>query len=117
MKIIHIIFILCLVYFSLENKIKEEERLLPEACEKIVDNFKKFEYLDKLDEAIWTLFRIGITDQYTETISKWLLAYQFESYKDAFIRIKSIDKEDYFRTAHYEYVTEDIFRNTIKDYL
>ena len=44
-------------------------------------------------------------------------AYQFESYKDAFIRIKTIDKEDYFRTAHYEYVTEDIFRNTIKDYL
>ena len=73
--------------------------------------------LDELDNAITNLFLYGIVDEHTECISKWLLAYQFEKYKDAFIRITGVEKEDYFRTAHYEYVTEEIFRETIKNYL
>ena len=117
MKILQALLIFSFICFSLQNKADNGERLLPLACERIVDNFKRFGNLDKLDEAIFTLFSVGIVDQYTETISKWLSAYQFTKYQDAFIRITNIEKESYFRTAHYEYVTEDIFRETIKNYL
>ena len=117
MEIIQLLFIFIFIDFSLGNSINNDERLLPLACERIVDNFKRFGNLDKLDEAIFTLFSVGIVDQYTESISKWLSAYQFTKYQDAFIRITNIEKEAFFRTTHYEYVTEDIFRETIKNYL
>ena len=117
MQKIQFLFIFIIFSFSLEKSSNNEERLLPLACERIVENFKRFGNLDKLDEAISTLFTVGIVDQYTEVISKWLSAYQFTKYQDAFIRITNIEKEAFFRTAHYEYVTEDIFRETIKNYL
>ena len=116
-KIYFLLISIIIINFSLENKTKVEERLLPLACERIVESFKKFGNLDKLDEAIFTLFKVGIVDQYTESISKWLASYQFNKYQDTFIRIINLEKEDFFRTAHYEYVTEDIFRETIKNYL
>ena len=117
MKIVSLFIFSILFYFSLENKINNDERLLPIACERIVDNFKRVGKLDELDNAITNLFLHGIIDEHTECISKWLLTYQFEKYKDAFIRITDMEKEEYFRTAHYEYVTEEIFRETIKNYL
>ena len=42
---------------------------------------------------------------------------EFNRYNDKYLRIISIQKDDYFGKAHYEYVTEDILRDTIKNYL
>ena len=117
MKILQALLIFSFICFSLQNKADNGERLLPLACERIVDNFKRSGNLDKLNEAISTLFCCGIKDEHTESISKWLLAYQFEKFKDKFIRTTHIEKEEFFRTAHYEYVTEEIFRETIKKFL
>ena len=117
MQKIQFLFIFIIFSFSLEKSSNNEERLLPLACERIVDNFKRSGNLDKLNEAISTLFCCGIKDEHTESISKWLLAYQFEKFKDKFIRTTHIEKEEFFRTAHYEYVTEEIFRETIKKFL
>ncbi len=117
MKYIKIILISLLLCISFENEIKKEERMLPLACEMIVDNYKNFGNLDKLDNAISTLFEKGIVDQYTESISKWLLAYKFERYNHEFVRIIWEEKGDYFRTAHYEYVNEEILRETLKNFL
>ena len=117
MKILQALLIFSFICFSLQNKVDNGERLLPLACERIVDNFKRSGNLDKLNEAISTLFCCGIKDEHTESISKWLLAYQFEKFKDKFIRTTHIEKEEFFRTAHYEYVTEGIFRETIKKFL
>ena len=117
MKILQVLLIFSFICFSLQNKADNGERLLPLACERIVDNFKRSGNLDKLNEAISTLFCCGIKDEHTESISKWLLAYQFEKFKDKFIRTTHIEKEEFFRTAHYEYVTEEIFRETIKKFL
>ena len=116
MKSIHLILFSFLIYLSQENNINGDERLLPSACEKIFENFKRFGNLDKLDNAITDLFRLGIIDEYTERISKWLQAYQFQNYNGKFIRIISVKRDEYFGTAHYEYVTEDILRETMKNY-
>ena len=117
MKSIQLLLFSFLIYFSFQNKINSDERLLPKACEQIVANFKRSGILDKLDNAITDLFHLGIIDQYTECISKWLLAYEFNRYNDKYLRIISIQKDDFFGTAHYEYVTEEILRDTIKNYL
>ena len=117
MKILFILLVFSFICFSLQFTENNEERLLPKACERIVDNFKKSGNLDKLNEAIQTLFCCGIIDEHTECISKWLSAYQFEKFKDKFIRITQIEKEGYFRKAHYEYVTEEIFRETINKFI
>ena len=117
MKSIQFLLFSFLIIFSLQNKLGNDERLLPLACERIVENFKIFGNLDKLDNAITDLFRLGIVDEYTESISKWLLAYQFKNYNDKYLRIISIENDDYFGTAHYEYVTEDILRENIKTFI
>ena len=117
MKNMQIFLIITLIFFSYENKEKNDERLLPLACERIVENFKRFGNLDKLDGAISNLFLLGIIDEYTESISKWLLSYQFQQNNLDFYRIIWEEKENYFRTVRYEYVTEEIFRETIKNYL
>ena len=115
MKIFQFLLISSIIYLSLENNNYESE--LSEACEKIVWNFKRDGNLDKLDEAILVLFASGIKDQYTECISKWLLTYQYEKYKDTFIKIIWKEQDGYYETAHYEVVTEQRFRETIKKFM